>query len=148
MLAVLLGERREEKMSIGIVSVGLGGLSDSTNRPSSSESNDFDGIRLMVPGSGSTPCSATLDGHRRVATQQLCHHRLVVGRQMLDHDERDAAVIGHLGEEPLERFEPPAGTPIATIGTLGPPSPDDLVHLPLPRSVVTEPRCGFRDLGH
>ncbi len=47
-----------------------------------------------------------VDRHRCVARQQFGHHRLVIGRQVLNHHERHPGVRTRGGEEMLECLKP------------------------------------------
>ena len=47
-----------------------------------------------------------LNSHRRRALKQLDQHALVRRIEMLDHDERQAALVRHMAKERIERFEP------------------------------------------
>ena len=46
------------------------------------------------------------DRHRRAARQQLVHETLEIRRQMLEDDERHAAVGGDVCKKTLQRLEP------------------------------------------
>ncbi len=50
-----------------------------------------------------------LDGQARAPPQELVHHALEVGREVLDDDEREARIVRHCSEELLERFESTGG---------------------------------------
>jgi hypothetical protein len=52
------------------------------------------------------PVSRLGHRHRRVPREQLRHQALVVGRQVLHHDERRPQLRGNRGEEALQRLEP------------------------------------------